>query len=182
MIEPELIKPFRTKSEFYEETESLKKYFKSKRIERTPFYINLEEFDTILRWKLRRQYHRQKESRSEKITEEIVKKVTELALNISHLDKDYEIDLRINSLSIIWGVNTAVASAILALCFPENYAVIDFRVWRQIFSTEKRSFSVNDYKKYLKEIRKLAELLDWMPQEVDLAIWAYDEEKASLKP
>ena len=177
MIDPELIKPFRMKSEFYKETESLKKYFKSKRMERSPFYITLEEFDKILRWKLRRQYHRQKEGRNEKITEDIVKGVSKLAFDICHPDKDYEIDLKINSFSIIWGVNTAVASAILALCFPEQFAVIDFRVWRQIFSAEKRSFSVNDYKIYLKEIYKLSEELGWMPQEVDLAIWAYDEEK-----
>ncbi len=181
MIKPDLIKPFRTKSEFFEETESLKEYFKSKRRDRSPFFLSLEEFDNILKWKLKRQYHRQKEARSEKLTKEIVKKVTELALNISHPNKDNEIDLRINSLSIIWGVNTAIASAVLALCFPEQYAVIDFRVWRQIFSTEKRSFSVNDYKKYLKEIQKLAEKLGWKPQEVDLAIWAYDEENPSKK-
>ncbi len=181
MIKPDLIKLFRKKSEFYEETESLKEYFKSKRIERSPFFLNLEDFDKILRWKLRRQYHRQKFARSEKITEEIIKKVSELALNISHPNKDHEIDLRIKTLSIIWVVNTAVASAILALCFPEQFAVIDFRVWRQIFSTEKKSFSVGDYKKYLKEIQKLAEKLGWKPQEVDLAIWAYDEEKTRKK-
>ena len=181
MINPDIIRPFRTKAEFFEETETLKEYFKSKRINRSPFFLNLEEFDTILKWKLKRKYHRQKYARSEKLTKEIVKKVTELALNISHPNKDYEIDLRINSLSIIWGVNTAVASAILALCFPEKFAVIDFRVWGQIFSTEKKSFSVGDYKKYLKEIQKLSEKLGWKPQEVDLAIWAYDEEKTSKK-
>ena len=152
MIKPDLIKPFRTKSEFYEETESLKEYFMNKRIDRSPFFLDLEEFDTILKWKLKRQYHRQKYARSEKLTEEIVKKVTELALNISHPNKDNEIDLRINSLSIIWGVNTAIASAILALCFPEQFAVIDFRVWRQLFPNEKRYFTINDYLSYLKKI------------------------------
>lgn len=61
------------------------------------------------------------------------------------------------------------------LCFPEQYAVIDYRVWRQLFLEEKDTYSINDYKKYLKEIRRLANEIGWMSQEVDLAIWSYDK-------
>jgi hypothetical protein len=36
---------------------------------------------------------------------------------------------------------------ILALTFPEDHGVIDFRVWKVIFETEKRSFTPQDYVK-----------------------------------
>jgi len=64
---------------------------------------------------------------------------------------------------------------ILALTFPEEYGVIDFRAWRQLFGEEKRGFSTEDYKQYLNKLRNLAKELGWTVQEVDLAIWAYDK-------
>lgn len=72
------------------------------------------------------------------------------------------------------GVGVPVASAVLALVFPEKYAVIDFRGWRQVFGEERTTFSVSDYRRYLREIRRLALELEWCVQEVDLAIWEYD--------
>ncbi len=45
-----------------------------------------------------------------------------------------------------------------------------------MFGVEKRNFSINDYKRYLKEIKRLAAELGWLPQEVDLAIWEYDRQ------
>jgi hypothetical protein len=123
-------------------------------------YLDLNDFDRILRWKLRQQYRRQKSLRS-KNTEKIIKKITALALNITHEDKDYELELRFKLLITLRGVEVPVASAILALCFPEQYAVIDFRGWRQVFGAEKRYFTLNDYKQYLKDIKGLATQLGW---------------------
>ncbi len=54
------------------------------------------------------------------------------------------------------GVGVLVASAVLALMFPDDYAVIDFRGWRQLFNQERSSFSIGDYKKYIHEIRRLS--------------------------
>jgi hypothetical protein len=71
-------------------------------------------------------------------------------------------------------VGVPVASAVLALVFPEEYAVIDFRGWRQLFDEEKTVFFTPDYKKYMREIRRLANELGWHAQEVDHAIWEYD--------
>lgn len=70
-------------------------------------------------------------------------------------------------------------SAILALLFPKEYAVIDFRVWRQLFGKYQTTFSVADYKKYMREIRRLANELNWPVQEVDHAIWEYDRRNNS---
>lgn len=173
MINANVIKPFRRNAVDFGETEQLKKHLHLAKQIRNPFYLDLNDFDRILRWKLRQQYGRQEGLRREN-TEEIIKKVTSLALNISHEDKEYELELRFKILMALRGVQVPVASAIFSLCFPEQYAVIDFRGWCQIFGEEKRYFTLNDYKRYLKEIKRLATGLGWLPQEVDLAIWEYD--------
>ena len=165
--------PYRTSSDDYDLTEHLKAQFARLRCERYPLYLTSQEFDEILRWKLRGQYGRQQERRKAN-TEDVIRIVTGAALSITHPDQDYETELRLNLLCSLRGVGVPVASAILALVFPEKYAVIDFRGWRQIFGEERTTFSTTDYKRYLQEIKRLAIELGWTVQEVDLAIWEYD--------
>lgn len=173
MITATQLIPYRTSSDDYAETERLKKQFARLRQERAPLYLTLHEFDEILRWKLRGQYERQRERRKVN-TCEVIRTVTTAALSLTHPDDDYEIELRLGILCTLRGVGVPVASAILALVFPERYAVIDFRGWRQVFGEERTTFSVSDYKRYLREIQRLALELGWSVQEVDLAIWEYD--------
>ena len=175
MINADVIRAYRRTAADFDETEHLKEHLHLLKQVRSPFYLDLDDFDRILRWKLRQQYARQKSLRS-KNTEDIIRDITCLAFNISHEDEDYELELRLRLLTALRGVEIPVASAVLALCYPEQYAVIDFRVWRQMFGVEKRNFSINDYKRYLKEIKRLAAELGWLPQEVDLAIWEYDRQ------
>ena len=164
---------YRTSSDDYTLTEHIKADFAQMKRERHPMYLTLEEFDRVLQWKLRGQYERQRERRKENTDDEI-RVVTGAALSIEHPDKDYEIELRVGILCTLRGVGVPVASAILALVFPERYAVIDFRGWRQVFGEERTTFSVSDYRRYLREVQNLAQELGWPVQEVDLAIWEYD--------
>lgn len=173
MINIEMLRNFRGKAMNIEETEIILQNFKELKLTRTPFYLTLSEFDEILKWKLRSQYGRQKEFRSEN-SEEIVRLVTQAAFAAKHKNEDYELELKINLLCSLRGVGIPVASAILTLPFPEDYCVIDFRNWRQIFNNEQRSFSLNDYKRYIKQIRTLSNELGWTVQETDQAIWEYD--------
>jgi len=173
MIDLNILKSYRRNSVDYNETMRLRHQISIAKHERNPFFLNFNEFDQILRWKLRNQYGRQKALRNGN-TESIIESITLLAFRITHTDKNYELELRLNLLTTIRGVGIGVASAILALCYPGEYAVVDFRGWRQIFGTEKSFFTINDYVQYLKEIKKLARTLNWLPQEVDLAIWEYD--------
>ena len=174
MITADQIRPFRYASYDYDETVALKKKLADLRQTRTPFYLTKLEFEEVLRWKLITQYNRQLAYRKPN-TEEIVKSVTELALKITHEDKDYETELRVGILCTIRGVGVPVASAILALVYPEEYGVIDFRGWRQIFDVEKSTFTIPEYKRYLKELRKFRNELGWTVEEVDIAIWALDK-------
>ena len=173
MITASQIAHLRTSSDDFSEPERLKAKFAQLRAERRPFFLTKTEFDEILKWKLRQQYGRQRRLR-QKNTDELIRAVTGLALTITHDDKDYELGLRVDILSALRGVGVPVASAVLALVYPDEYAVIDFRGWRQVFDEERTSFYPSHYKRYLQEMRRLSRELGWPVQEVDLAIWEYD--------
>ncbi|MFI5196757.1 MAG: hypothetical protein ACHQD8_06685, partial [Chitinophagales bacterium] len=67
--------------------------------------------------------------------------------------------------------------AILTLCFPKYYAVIDVRNWRQIMDKKPiTTYSIKDYIEYLRKIKRLANKFEVTPQEIDLAIWQFDKE------
>ena len=173
MISLDTIRKFKNKAIDYKETQRLISHLSSIKEAREPLYLDSDDFEAILRWKLAQQYSRQVELRKGN-TNEIIKTVTYVALNITHEDEEYEIDLRLNLLMSLRGIGVPVASAILTLVYPEKYAVIDFRGWNQLFGERKQSFTIRDYKRYLIAIRKMAGELDWTPQEVDHAIWEYD--------
>jgi hypothetical protein len=174
MITAAQIAPYRRTGADYGPTEQLKAELAQSRLERHPLYLTKDQFGRILQWKLGQQYSRQRHRR-ESNTEAIIQEVTSLAFRISHPeDQEYELELRVGILCCLRGVEVPVASAILALSFPDEYAVIDFRVWRQVFGEDKWTFTIADYKEYMHELRPLAADLGWPVQEVDHAIWAYD--------
>ena len=109
--------------------------------------------------------------------------ITKAAFAITHVDPNYETVLKLKILSTLTGVATRVASAILTLCYPEQFAVIDFRNWRQIngFEKSETSYTPNDYLDYLHKIRQYAQKYDVTPQEMDLAIWQKDIEQDKRK-
>lgn len=175
MITAAKIAPLRNQQIDLADTEQLKAKLAQLRRERQPLYLTATEFEEILRWKLGQQIGRQREIRAAN-TDEIIRAVTGLALTITHDDEDYELELRMNILCSLRGVAIPVASAVLALVFPEEYAVIDYRGWRQVFG--EGNYSLTGYKKYMGEIRRLAEELGWPAQEVDHVIWEYDRKQS----
>lgn len=173
VITAEDIVPLRGQGEDAAEMERLCAKFAQVRVARRPFVLTAGEFEDILKWKLRGQYVRQRVLR-EANTELLVRAVTQAALAIRHDDPEYALELRFGILCTMRGVGVPVASAALGLVNPHEYAVIDYRGWRQIFGGEQTAFTIPDYKRYLRQIRGLAETLAWSLPEVDLAIWEFD--------
>lgn len=172
-IHPDDFIPYKNNYDDYETTQRLLSLFKTLKAERLPFYLTAQEFDLILRWKLRGQYGRGVGVRSQN-TDNIIRTITESVFKIKHDNDNYETKMRIDILSIIPGVSIPVASAILTLVEPTKYTVIDFRVWRAMFDEDKKLFSYNEYARYRSRVVAFADELDWTPQEVDAAIWEYD--------
>jgi hypothetical protein len=163
-------------------TQKLIAYFSRLRNERAPLFLTAADLEKVLIWKLRNQLGRQRELRREN-TDELIRTITGVALSVCHRDRDYELQLRVSLLCALRGIAVPVASAILSLTNPEQYGVIDFRGWRQIFDEEHRGFLISDYIRYMAELHRLAGELflmqgrRWTPQEVDFAIWIYDDQQ-----
>lgn len=164
------------------ETKRLISKFNELKKTRVPFYLNLDEFDEILHWKLRGQYNRISRFivRNKGLD---VKDKTQTAFAIQYADKNYETELRLKMLIKLSGVQVPVASAILTLCYPEKYSVLDFRCWRQIFGEVKKNpnYTPQKYIAYLSIIKQLATKFGVTPQEIDMAIWQHDIEMNSKR-
>jgi hypothetical protein len=166
------------------DTDALKARMATLRASRQPLFLTASEFDDILQWKLGQQIGRQRAKRAAN-TDELIRQVTGLALSLHHADKTYETELRLAILCALRGVAVPVASAVLALVFPEQYAVIDFRVWHCLFGEDMTVFSIRDYHRYMSKLVPIALELGWPVQEVDHAIWEHDRRSgrtASGKP
>lgn len=142
---------------------------------RTPFYLTANELEQILKWKLRTQYGRQTKIRMNNTDGNIVL-ITKTAFLLTHNDKDIETALKLKSLTLLYGVEIPVASSILTLCYPDNYSVVDFRNWRQIFNPnmKKTYYTTNEYNEYLKRIKYFANKFEFTTQQIDMAIWQKD--------
>ena len=151
------------------ETQYLLNQFETLKRKRKPFYLDMDDFEKVLKWKLRTQYWRQVKLRTLN-TSAIIKKVTALVFEIKHENENYEIELKLKLLTCLAGVGIPIASAILTLTNPDNYAVIDFRAWRQIFDSNKTNYTIKDYLKYLKELKQLSKKYNLNLQKIDIAI------------
>ena len=163
-------------------SEDLKRRFREARTERVPMYLTEGEFFEVARWKLITQYGRAARH-LEKNTAANIERVTRHAFAFSAPDDpDLELDVRVQILRVLPGVGMGVASAMLALCYPESYAPIDFRVWRQLFGEDLAEFELGEYRRYMARLRELvAELgvIDpagrWTAQLVDYYCWERDK-------
>lgn len=168
------IAPLRGLAEDHLTTEKLKRKLRRLRKARRPFYLEASEFDEILHWKLRSQYGRVSRHRH-LLLDTTISSVTRTAFEVRAAERDDTLKIRTGVLTSLPLVGVPIASAILTLVMPEEYGVIDFRGWRQVFGEERRSFSIPDYLRYMRQLWRLADELAWMPQEVDEAIWEYDK-------
>jgi hypothetical protein len=174
-IRPQTLALYRTAARDYGETRELIDRLRALRHTRRPMFLTLEEFKEIAHWKLDRQLGRVARH-YRPLTDEVIRTITQAAFSLYHENERLELELRFGVLSAVPGVGMGVASAVLALVYPEDYAVIDFRGWRQLFGERKDKFNIGDYHRYLTETIDLAVRLGWYPQEVDLALWAYDQD------
>ena len=159
-------------------TKKLISDFQKLRKKRQEFYLTSDELEQILKWKLDSQFGRQKKIR-ENNTPDNVKIITKAAFAVTHTNKDFEIVLKLKILSTLTGVEIPVASAILTICYPEQFAVIDFRNWRQVYQTEKQKtyYTAKEYLGYLHKVREYAKKYGITPQEMDIALWQKDREE-----
>lgn len=107
-----------------------------------------EIFDRIVEWKLRDQLPLNTDLRD--LNDQMIAEVTGAAFRLEHNDLAITSRVRAEVLNGLPGVGLGVASAILALYFPMDFGIIDFRVWDEIherdprLESSQRSFAIGD--------------------------------------
>ena len=152
------------------ETERLTNNFLNLRRVRISFFLTLEEFDSILHWKLRQQYQRQQTIR-ELNNNDIISLLSKTAFLINHNNDQYNVELKIKILCCIRGVSIPVASAILALTDPNNFCVIDTKIMSLFFQNRQVDFP--SYYNYLTCVRDIGLQFQLQPLIIDGALWQY---------
>lgn len=104
--------------------------------------------------------------------------------------------VKVEALTELKGVQVPVASAILTMHEPTNYAVVDYRAFRALGAAEPHLLnpqtypdyvefmeSFQDYNSapeayrfYMDVVRDIAQREGILPREVDMALWGYDKE------
>ncbi|MFP9191139.1 hypothetical protein ACLI4Q_05675 [Natrialbaceae archaeon A-CW1-1] len=104
----------------------------------------------------------------------------------------------IEALTELSGVGVPMASTVLTVAKPSHYAIIDYRAFRGLagakpaivdsqqyeeyaeflehFRTYLRSPTAYGY--YMEQVREIAEAENLSARQVDMALWAFDKEKA----
>ena len=141
---------FNPQDKDWQETVQLKADIKAHLTQNPGSGLTRPLFDRIVKWKLDRQIDRPRKF-SKNVTDDLVEKVTKCAFSLVHSDRDVMARVRLDTLSALPGVDIGVASAILALTFPDDYGVIDPRVWKQMYGQDKTGFSLPDYTMYLRD-------------------------------
>ena len=98
--------------------------------------------------------------------------MTNCAFSVQHQNPEVLASVQVGILASLPGVGVGLATAILALTFPETHGVIDFRVWKVVFQADKRSFTAQDYVRYLRELRPFAQEAGWSVQKADFMVWS----------
>ncbi|MDE0260177.1 MAG: hypothetical protein OXR82_17550 [Gammaproteobacteria bacterium] len=181
VVEPGQLRPLRGTELDATETRELKQHIAEMLRHRMPYaFLGLEEFREITRWKLGRQLKRVPQL--EQLTEELVRGVTEAAFNLHAAHKPSDAvaaSVCVGVLTSLPGVGVPVASAVLALTFPQAYCVVDFRGWRALFGEDRRAFTTNHYLAYRTAVDCIAHMLDWSVQETDHALWELDRRQGT---
>lgn len=155
-----------------EELQKLKTKVSTNLKKRKQPFINASELDEIIRWKLDKQYHRSKKQR-EVNDDKVVIPITTATFSIDSVDEKYKLELQLKLLTSLRGVAIPLASAVLAICYPKSYAVIDSLLWQLLYKEEKSSFTVSDYQKFIEALRKFSQLTNMDVQTTEFGLWLF---------
>ncbi len=134
-------------------------------------YLTPKDLVEIGRWKFRGLYSKKHELELRSNPEKAVRTITRFAFMLGASEA-------VELLSALKGVSVPMASAMLAIVFPDQFAVIDVRAWATLLKfnlvPERKSFTPEDYGLYMGVVRDLAKRHGITPRQVDMALFAYD--------
>lgn len=161
----------------------------SEAIQSRDYDLSVAELQRISQWKLQ---SRRNESNIIENSDEAVSQQFKSAITAS-TDRE-----AINSLIELSGIGVPMASTLLTVAKPSQYAIIDYRAFRGIagakpeivdsqqyanyaeFLQHFRTYLKNPeaYEFYMNHVREIADAEDVSARQVDMALWAFDKEMA----
>jgi hypothetical protein len=82
---------------------------------------------------------------------------------------------RLNYLTQIDGVGSAIASCIMAFYDPDNYGIVDLHAWRAVFPKRPFRYTVKEYLEFLKEVRVRAKKNNMTARKIELQLFLQDK-------
>jgi len=85
---------------------------------------------------------------------------------------------KVGALLRVWGIGLALASAILTVCYPEEYTVLDYRAWEVLCESgvedlpRRYPLTVEEYLQYCRACQRLAADKGVSLRDLDRALWA----------
>jgi len=104
-------------------------------------------------------------NRVKKIEEQQLETISNQVFNLN-VDHDLQ---RINLLCIFKGIGPAVASVILTFFDPENYCVLDFHVYQEVFGIRPKSLTPEKYVRLLRRFRGEAKIHNLRVRDIEKA-------------
>ncbi len=95
-----------------------------------------------------------------------------------------------DKVAVLWrirGIGPAVASAILTVCYPNEFTVLDSRVWETLNQMSVKGLpmrypcSIEEYLQYCQACQRLADQVGVSLRDLDRALWAKSWEDDLLK-
>ncbi|MBO3758046.1 MAG: hypothetical protein JTT14_02940 [Candidatus Brockarchaeota archaeon] len=105
------------------------------------------------------------------IREKGAKEIENVTREAFKLAEEGDVEKAIEKLDDLYGIDVRTASAILTFYNPQKFGVIDKNAWKTLYDEDKNSFEVQDYMKYLRDIRGLAKKCNMTARGVDVALW-----------
>jgi len=143
-------------------------------------YLTNEEFFTIIIWKSNRSKTRV--LNGIKKSEKTIKEITE------EVYKEKELKNKVEILKKIDGIGIPIASAILAVCYPNDFTITDYRATNSLEIlgekiTKNPALSSSSYLDYVNICKKLKDRYNCSLREFDRILWGIDwyEGKGGLK-
>lgn len=153
--------------------------------------ISIDELLKISQWKMQG-------SRNDKNIKSNVEKDVNVEQQCQHALTELEGKESVEALTDLSGIGVPMASTVLTVAKPEEYAIIDYRAFRGLagalpeivdsrdyseyaeFLENFRNYltSAEAYEYYIKHVREIAEQEDLSARQVDMALWAFDKENS----
>ncbi|WP_302080611.1 hypothetical protein [Salinibaculum rarum] len=161
----------------------------SNALESRDYELSVAELQRISQWKL------QSSRNDANVTQNSTEAVTRQFQSALQASTDAE---AISTLTELSGIGVPMASTVLTVARPSQYAIIDYRAFRGLagvkpelinskqyadyaeFLEHFRTYLKNPdaYEYYMRHVRELAETENLTAREVDMALWAFDKDQA----